>query len=124
VNAEAVEITDPPPTVTVYGLQGTDEVYLAEGGEVLPAGAWMDNLESGTYTITMLKKTLVTFDTEASVYIHEAVDTQYMAPNGAWQMVSGAGTIQALEIRTGSSGSCTLSSNVRYEIGGEGGDWG
>ena len=61
VNSGAVAVSDTISSSTVYGTD-TSNVYLATGGEVLPAGTWMDQASSGTtYTASLLKKTHLIF---------------------------------------------------------------
>ncbi len=109
---------------TVYGLVDGSVVYAASGGEVLPGDTWVDNLDSSAIEVSLTAGLVITFDQLTTVTIIESVNISYLDENGQELLFSGSGVITAMEISTGSDGSVTLISNVKFSIGGEGGDRG
>ena len=124
VDEGGVQVSGDIPENTVYGAEGESEVYAADGGEVLTEGKWLDNPDGYAYTAEILKKTVVTFEQAATVLIENPLQTNFLDENDNWIIVTGTGTFQTSKIVTGPLGSCTISSNVRFSIGGDGGEWG
>ena len=124
VNSGAVELDTETQGTVVYGTEDESEVYQASGGEVLPVGTWVDDAAGDTYSADVLKKTVLTFEESATVEIYNPINTFYLDANGEWIEVANDCTVITTSIKTGPSGSCKISSPIKFSIGGDGGDQG
>lgn len=121
---------------TVYGLETETNVYAAEGGEVLPVGTWVDNLDAEPIEVNLGSGLIISFAEPTTVTIIDAEELIYIDSNGEEVLFSGSGVITTSEIHTGDEDSdalgktstqsgvptTTLISSVKFAIGGEGGD--
>jgi len=119
-----VVIDESVPVGTVYGLETAPDVYAAEGGEVLPKDTWVENVTAQSIQAVLTSKITVVFETVAMVTVMDAVDMKYIDADGHKVTFSGSGVIEAKAISTGKDGSVTFISNIKFSIGGEGGDFG
>ena len=112
------------PVGTVYGSNDDPEVYVAEGGEILPKNTWVDGSSSDPVGVSLTSKITITFDGLRTVTVVDARDIIYVDANGAIVVFSGHGVITTSRISTGSGGFATLICPVHFSIGEEGGEWG
>ncbi len=109
---------------TVFGLQDETTVYAAEGGEALPADTWVDNVTGDPVEVSLGAGLVITFEQLATVTITDAINVSYIDVDGQIVLLSGSGVITTTEVTTGTDGSVTLLSDIKFGIGGDGGDVG
>ncbi len=119
---DEVVISSSTAESTVYGLQDDEIVYLAVGGEKLPAGTWIGSIEEEPIEVSVPGGIRLTFVEPTTVTIIEADDMNYIDANGTVVVFSGSGVITTSEIWTGELGSVTLVTTVEFAIGTDGGD--
>lgn len=112
------------PDGTVYGLKDDDEVYAAEGGEILPTKTWVDPIGADPVEVSLGSKLVITFTELAEVTILESMNIFYIDASGTPVVFSGSGVITTNEIITGPAGFVTLISATAFSIGGDGGEFG
>lgn len=113
-----------PPNGTVYGHEtDPDNVYLAQGGERLPSGAWTDQVYQDVYRTTLFSNASITFDNPTLITISNANATSYLDSDGNWNEVSSDVSVEAKAVSTGSDGACEISTSDKgvFESGGNGG---
>lgn len=112
------------PDGTVYGLKGDEEVYSAEGGEVLPEKSWVDNVSSDPVEVKLTSNLRMSFEVLTEVTIVDAIDMIYIDGSGNSVVFSGTGVVTTSAIVTGPEGQVTLICAVEFSIGEEGGELG
>jgi len=113
----AGKIEENPPSYTVYGQVNDTNVYLAQGGEQLPIGAWTDQVLEDIYTVTLFQSSSITFETLTLVMLVDAVGCQYLDANNEWITVDSDMTVYVKAIVTGDDGSCIISTNKKCGFG-------
>jgi len=113
-----VAIETNPPYGTVYGLiTDTANVYLAQGGELLPDSTWTDQIYQNTYGTTLYSNSAVTFLSPATVTITNATNCMYLDVNDNWVPVTGDITVTAKAISAGLNGSCYFETDSKVLMG-------
>lgn len=110
------------PDGTVYGLKNDDEVYAAEGGEVLPKKSWVDNVSNEPVEVSVTADMTISFEAPTQVTIVGAVDVTYIDVNGIEVVFTGSGVVEATQISTGSDGLLTIIVTAEFSIGGDDGE--
>ena len=112
------QIENDPPYGTVLGHENDpDNVYLAQGGEILPSGSWADQMFQAIYSTTLYGNTIAEFANTTTVTILNPIDCYYLNSIGNWVQVSSSQTVQTTVVKTGLNGSCTIQSNTLASIG-------
>lgn len=115
------ELESSPSDGTVYGLQtDSTNVYLAQGGEQLPGGTWIDNAYGNVFTTTLFANSTLTFSGLQTVTLIDPVNTSYMDANNTWVPVSTTQTVTAQAVATGENGSTDVETTGPVGIGGGG----
>ncbi len=107
-----------PPYGTVYGHKtDPNNVYLSQGGELLPDGSWTDQVYSDVYGATLYSNSGVHFESPATVTLSNAVDVKYLDVNDNWVSVSGDATITAKAISVGPAGTTFMETGSKVLMG-------
>lgn len=112
-----------PPYGTVYGHNDyPDDVYVSQGNELLPSGAWTDQAYQEIYRTALFGDTKVSFDEPTIVNITNADNTYYLDNSGNWELVLSDVSVETQGIKTDTNGSCSISTNCKVVLdpGGEG----
>jgi len=118
-----LQIADLVPDGTVYGnVNDPDNVYFAQGGEILPAGSWVDNLDHSDFSTIVNSDAVLIFSATASVSLTDPVDMVYLDVSYQWHLAENSMMVDANGIMTGAAGSCSISTDAQFGIGGEGSD--
>lgn len=133
-SAGAVVISENSSTGTVFGLQTDARIYLSEGGEVLPEGTWIGNLQEEPVEAFIGSALILTFEEPTEVTLLDAKKVLYLDADGIEQIFSGSGVITTRKISTvkgkanglgkstSNNSSTTIVTPVTFSIGGEGTD--
>ena len=112
------EIQADPPYGTVYGqISDPDNVYLAQGGELLPDSTWTDQIYADLYGATLFSNAGIYFKNPAIVTITNAIDCQYLDVNDVWVPVTGDATVTAQAVSTGAGGSAYIETDSLVLLG-------
>lgn len=112
------KIQTDPPYGTVYGHEtDPNNVYLAQGGELLPDGSWTDQVYSDLYGATLYSNSGVHFETPAIVTLTNTTDCKYLDVNDVWIPVSGTVTVTAKAISVGTSGTTYMETGSKVLMG-------
>ncbi len=115
------ELESNPSDGTVYGLQtDSTNVYLAQGGEQLPGGTWIDNAYGNVFTTTLFANSTLTFSGLQTVTLIDPVNTTYLDANNTWVAVSTTQTVTTQAVATGENGSTDVETTGPVGIGGGG----
>ncbi len=105
---------------TVYGHEDyPEDVFLSEGGEYLPDGAWTANADSSQYSYEIFAETTVSFSEICLATITNPNNTCYLSADNVWLPVTESGDVYALKIQTQEKGYCTVSVSINSNIGSE-----
>lgn len=116
--AANAQIENNPPYGTVYGHENDpDNVYLSQGGELLPNGSWADQVFNETYKTTLFGNSKAEFDNLASVTITNPVNMYYLDGNENWIQITSDTTVQTTAVTTGLYGSGDIESGTICRIG-------
>ena len=107
-----IEIDNPAVAATVYGNESDPNVYLAVGGEKLPNGSWVDNIDQLTYVTHIKNNAFIKLEFPVEIQLINPVETYYLSESEEWVNISAGSSVYASAIKTGNSGSCTLISTV------------
>lgn len=120
-SSSRVEIEESPPDGTVYGhYSEPDNVYQANGSELLPAGAWTDHVNDHTYRLHLNENSILTFEQLTSLNITNAVNCQYLSESDEWITVNGDLAVQAKAVKSGENESADVAVSLKCSIGGNG----
>jgi len=112
-----IKLDDDIQDSTVYVLpDDTTTTYVATGGELLPGGARVDNLDSQFYNVHLYSDMTVTFTGLPTVTLDSPTNLQYLDSAGTWITLTSSGTISPRAIRTGNLGSGTLTLNTLASV--------
>jgi len=118
-----LQIAELVPEGTVYGnVNDPDIVFAARGGEMLPAGSWVDNLYNSAFSTNIGGNAVLIFATTTTVTLTDPVDVVYLDEGYQWHLAENTMTIDANGIMTGASGTCGFTTDAQFGIGGEGSD--
>lgn len=95
---EATILENPEPG-TVYGHTDYPEnVYIAQGDEELPGGAWIDNAYESKFTFRLHSGGTATFGAGRNINVLSAYKLKYLNAAGEWKKLKEAGPIFALAL--------------------------
>ncbi len=118
-----LQIAELIPEGTVYGnINDPDNVYTALGGEILPAGSWVDNFNSNTFSTAVGSDAVLIFAATTTVTLTDPVDVVFLDEGYQWHLAENTMTVETNGIMTGASGACGITTDAQFGIGGEGSD--
>jgi len=116
--APNAELEISPPYGTVYGHASQPEnVFLAQGGELLPNGSWVDQVFHDVYVTTLFSNGVISFDDPTTIVITGAAQCKYLNEDGQWVPIHGAATVTAKGVATGPNGTTTIETTSRINMG-------
>lgn len=120
-SSSRVEIEESPPDGTVYGHYSEPEnVYQANGGELLPAGAWTDHVNDHTYSLQLNENSTLTFEQLTFLNITNTVGCQYLSDSDEWITLNGESFVLAKAVKSEENESADVAVSLKCDIGGNG----
>ncbi|NQV14812.1 hypothetical protein HQ531_05080 [bacterium] len=105
------------PDSTVYGPRAdTTQVFWATGGELIPSGYWVDNLNSSSYETHLYAEMKAKFGKLVLVTIAYPSNMDYLNSQDSWIKITSGATVSAKALRTGAFGGGSITTTEGYDV--------
>ena len=118
-NEHKIEINNPVVEATVYGNEIDPNIYLASGGEKLPEGSWVKNVNNYEYITHIKSSSIILLEDQLLLHVLNPADSYYLSENNEWVAFDANAYLNTSAIKTGLDGSCTVITTVKISSSGD-----